>query len=140
MIRPDSSQVSAAPPAFQMKEDVCQFLERQGITYRVETDSLQEVLEEADAVYMTRIQDEHDEVEGESSRTDISRFKLSVSDMKKVRPSAVIMHPFPRRDEIDVAIDSDPRAMYWRQERNGMWTRAALIAYLFDVHGQILSH
>ena len=50
------------------------------------------------------------------------------------------MHPFPRRDEIDVAIDSDPRAMYWRQERNGMWIRAALIAYIFNVHEEILNY
>ena len=60
--------------------------------------------------------------------------------MSKVNSNAVIMHPFPRRDEIDVAIDSDPRAMYWRQERNGMWTRAALIAYIFNVHEEILKY
>ena len=71
-------------------------------------------------------------------KTDTSKFRLRLSDMSKVRPNAVIMHPFPRRDEIDVAIDPDPRAMYWRQERNGMWTRAALIAYIFDVHEEIL--
>ena len=89
---------------------------------------------------MTRIQDEHDETAGDSDQVDISRFKLRPSDMPQVKPTAVIMHPFPRRDEIDVAIDSDPRAMYWRQERNGMWTRAALIAYIFDVHKEILNY
>jgi aspartate carbamoyltransferase catalytic subunit len=50
------------------------------------------------------------------------------------------MHPFPRRDEIDVAIDPDPRAMYWRQERNGMWSRAALIAYMFRVDREIMNY
>jgi aspartate carbamoyltransferase catalytic subunit len=48
------------------------------------------------------------------------------------------MHPLPRRAEIDPAIDDDPRAMYWRQERNGMWIRAALIAHIFGVDGEIL--
>jgi aspartate carbamoyltransferase catalytic subunit len=45
------------------------------------------------------------------------------------------MHPFPRDSvtgEIPTAIDSDPRAMYFRQARNGMWARAALLVHLFD--------
>ncbi|MBM3302970.1 MAG: aspartate carbamoyltransferase, partial [Deltaproteobacteria bacterium] len=75
-----------------------------------------------------------------SNRTDISKFKLRLTDMGVVKASAVIMHPFPRRDEIDVAIDPDPRAMYWAQERNGMWSRAALIAYIFNVHDQIMNY
>ncbi|UCF84936.1 MAG: aspartate carbamoyltransferase, partial [Desulfobacteraceae bacterium] len=132
--------IYAAPKAFQMEDDVCGFLEKHKIQYNMETKALENVLPKADAIYMTRIQDEYDAVAGESGETDISRFKLALSDMSKVRPNAVIMHPFPRRDEIDVAIDSDPRAMYWRQERNGMWTRAALIAYIFDVHEEILNY
>jgi aspartate carbamoyltransferase catalytic subunit len=132
--------IYAAPEAFQMKEDVCSFLEKQHIPFRIETEALQHVLPEADAIYMTRIQDEHDEVSGESGKVDISRFKLKQDDMLSIRPNAIIMHPFPRRDEIDVAIDADPRAMYWRQQRNGMWTRAALIAYIFNVHGEIMDY
>ncbi len=132
--------IYAAPEPFQMKEDVLTLLERQGIPYVIETQALENVLPEADAIYMTRIQDEHDKVAGESNKTDISRFKLKREDMVRIRANAIIMHPFPRRDEIDVAIDSDPRAMYWRQERNGMWTRAALIAYIFNVHNQIMDY
>jgi len=136
----DVTIIFAAPPAFQMKEDVCSFLERHKISYEVETETLKNVLSRADAIYMTRIQDEHDAIAGESDKIDISSFKLKSSDMSRVKSRAVIMHPFPRRDEIDVAIDQDPRAMYWRQERNGMWTRAALIAYIFDVHKEILRY
>jgi len=136
----DIKIIFAAPKAFQMKEDVCDFLERLKIRYQVETESLENVLSEANAIYMTRIQDEHDTVNGESGQIDISKFKLSHSHMSKVKSNAVIMHPFPRRDEIDVTIDSDPRAMYWRQERNGMWTRTALIAYIFNVHEEILRY
>jgi len=132
--------IFASPPAFQMKDDVCSFLERHKISYDVETESLERVIPHADAIYMTRIQDEHDETAGESNRIDTSMFKLGVSQMSKVKSNAVIMHPFPRRDEIAVEIDSDPRAMYWRQERNGMWTRAGLIAYIFNVHDEILKH
>ncbi len=136
----DIKIIYAAPQAIQMKEDVCSFLERHKISYQVETEDLKNVLSEADAIYMTRIQDEHDTVAGESGKTDTSRFRLGLSDMSKVKSTAIVMHPFPRRDEVDVAIDPDPRAMYWRQERNGMWTRAALIAYIFDVHEEILKH
>jgi aspartate carbamoyltransferase catalytic subunit len=136
----DIKIIYASPPAFQMKEDVRQFLARHNISYRIETEALDNVLSEADAIYMTRIQDEHDEIAGESDRTDISRFKLTLKDMERVKANAVILHPFPRRDEIDVAIDPDPRAMYWAQERNGMWSRAALIAYIFNVDEQIMNY
>jgi aspartate carbamoyltransferase catalytic subunit len=132
--------IYAAPPAFQMKEDVCSFLERHRIPYSLETAGIEKVLPEADAIYMTRIQDEHDEFAGESKKTDHSRFMLTLALMARLRPNAIIMHPFPRRDEIDVAIDRDPRAMYWRQERNGMWSRAALIAYIFNMHHQIMDY
>jgi len=136
----DIKIIYAAPQAFQMREDVCSFLKRHNIPYLLETESLQNALPEADAIYVTRIQDEHDAISGESDKIDISGFKLRPPDMAEIKSTAVIMHPFPRRDEIDVAIDSDPRAMYWRQERNGMWTRAALIAYIFDVHDEILNY
>lgn len=132
--------IYASPESFQMREDVCRFLERHNIPYRMEFNGLENVLPEADAIYMTRIQDEHDAYAGESKKTDSSRFQLKITDLPKMRPHAIIMHPFPRRDEIDVAIDSDPRAIYWRQERNGMWTRAALIAYIFNVHQQIMDY
>ncbi len=136
----DIQIIYAAPQAFQMKADVCSFFEEQKIPYKIETEALQNVLSEADALYMTRIQDEHDEFKGESNQIDISGFKLKHADMANVKANAIVMHPFPRRDEIDVAIDPDPRAMYWRQERNGMWTRAALIAYIFGVADEILNY
>jgi aspartate carbamoyltransferase catalytic subunit len=136
----DMKIIYAAPAAFQMKEDVCSFLERHSIPYFIETHSPEKVLGDADAIYMTRIQDEHDATPGESGKTDVSKFRLTLANMAYVKPNAVIMHPFPRRDEIDVAIDPDPRAMYWRQERNGMWSRAALIAYMFRVDHEIMSY
>lgn len=65
---------------------------------------------------------------------------MTLADMAYVKPSAVIMHPFPRRDEIEVATDPDPRARYRRQERNGTWSRAAVIAYIFRVDHEIMSY
>jgi len=136
----DIKIIYAAPPAFQVQEDVSSFLDQQNIAYRIETEALENVLPETDAIYMTRIQDEYDKTSGESGKTDTSKFELRLSGMSNIKSNAIIMHPFPRRDEIDVAIDSDPRAIYWRQERNGMWARAALIAYIFNVHDEILDY
>jgi aspartate carbamoyltransferase catalytic subunit len=85
-----------------------------------------------DAIYITRIQDEHDKA-GESSRVDLSAFKFGTEHLKLMKPTGVIMHPLPRRDEIHPDVDSDPRAKYWRQERNGMWIRVALLVKLFKV-------
>ena len=44
----------------------------------------------------------------------------------------VLLHPLPRRKEIAVEVDSDPRAVFWLQVRNGMWIRAALMLLIFD--------
>jgi aspartate carbamoyltransferase catalytic subunit len=118
----------AAPPAFQIGDDIKEFLVSQEIVFEEHT-SLASVLSQADAIYMTRIQDEHDE-KGES-QSQYEDFSLEKKDLAKMKPDAIIMHPLPRRGEIDVAVDKDPRAMYWRQERNGMWTRAALISVIF---------
>lgn len=132
--------IFTAPNDFQMKEDILATLDQHHVSYKMETKSLRSVLPEADAIYMTRIQDEHDTFSGESGQTDISQFKLRFEDLSLLKQHTAILHPFPRRDEIDVRIDSDPRAKYWRQERNGMWTRTALIAYIFNVYEEILEY
>jgi aspartate carbamoyltransferase catalytic subunit len=124
----------AAPSAFQIGDDIKQFLQVHGIHFE-ERGSLDTLLEDADALYMTRIQDEHD-VSGES-QSHYEEFSLKKDHLTRMKPDAIIMHPLPRRGEIEVAIDRDPRAMYWRQERNGMWTRAALIAMIFASDGII---
>ena len=118
----------AAPPEFQIGEDIKEFLDHHDITYE-EHDSLNAVLSDSDAVYMTRIQDEHDDTG--QSQSEYAEFCLRQESLVRMKPDAVIMHPLPRRGEIEVSVDKDPRAMYWRQERNGMWTRAALIAMIF---------
>jgi aspartate carbamoyltransferase catalytic subunit len=81
---------------------------------------------------MTRIQDEWDEKTGDSGKIDISKFCFTAEHLKLLQPHAVIMHPLPRRREIAIEVDSDPRAVYWRQVRNGMWIRVALLAFIFE--------
>lgn len=124
-----------SPKEFRMEPDILEFLKRHNIPY-TETEDFQGVMKSADAIYMTRIQDEHDKA-GESKKVDYSPFYFRKEHLDVIKKDCVIMHPLPRRHEIEVAVDADPRAVFWRQERNGMWARAALMAYIFGVDGQI---
>lgn len=95
------------------------------------------LLESIDCLYMTRIQREHNspETEAEIASIDLEPFRLKPERVARMRQYAPILHPFPRDSvvgEIPTSIDSDPRAMYFRQARNGMWARAALLVHLFD--------
>ena len=133
---PNIRQVFVAPDQLQVGADVVDCLKAKKVDYAL-TDNFHSALPEADAVYMTRIQDEWDTSKGESARIDTSRFKFGAKELRLLQPRAVIMHPLPRRDEISMDVDSDPRAMYWRQMRNGMWIRTALIAMTFGCEKRI---
>ena len=133
----DVRQVFVAPPELHVPEDVIETLRGKGVEY-VQMGDLREAVREADAVYMTRIQDEWDSSKGASAKIDTSRFKFGAEELALLRPEGVILHPLPRRDEIATCCDHDPRAMYWRQMRNGMWIRAALIAATFGYERSIM--
>ena len=104
--------------------------------------SLPEVIEKLDMIYMTRIQHEHDtDADRRFFETfDPAQFTLTTDLLTQMKEYTPILHPFPRNQEIPFEIDSDPRAMYFRQARNGMWIRAALLAHLFNVDGKIGAH
>jgi len=129
-------QYFIAPPPLQIKEDILDLLRTARIEFEVGSD-FGKVIPEADAIYMTRIQDEWDEKAGDSGKIDISRFSFTAEHLKLLPPHAVIMHPLPRRREIAIEVDRDPRAVYWRQVRNGMWIRVALLAAIFDCFAAI---
>ncbi len=128
--------VFIAPEQFKMEEDIKAHLQLHGVEFR-ETQNMREALPELDGIYITRIQNEHDK-NGESDKIDLSQFKFGVEHLPLLKSDGVIMHPLPRRDEIHPAVDTDPRAKYWRQERNGMWMRVAIFAKLFKVDHTIV--
>jgi aspartate carbamoyltransferase catalytic subunit len=130
-------QIFVAPPDLQVPADVVMILAKKGVDFEV-TDNLKAAVAASDAVYMTRIQDEWDTAKGESAKIDTSRFKFGAEELALLKPDGIIMHPLPRRDEIATCCDHDPRAMYWRQMRNGMWIRSALIATTFGLEEEIL--
>ena len=125
-----------APKHLMIEEDLRSFLKKSRIEF-YETDNFASVIAQSDAIYMTRIQDEHDN-DKEKTQSSYDDFSFTYEHLSILKKDAVIMHPLPRRNEIDVRVDSDERAVYWRQERNGMWIRAALLAYIFHVEKSIL--
>jgi aspartate carbamoyltransferase catalytic subunit len=131
----DVEQVFVAPDHLQVGEDIQQMLTACGVKFALTSDLASE-LAEADAIYMTRLQDEWDDKDG-GTKIDISRFGLTAAELEVMKSTAVIMHPLPRRMEIAPEVDRDPRAVYWRQMRNGMWVRAAIIVTMFEEHETI---
>lgn len=126
---PGVKQYFVAPPELQIGGDILDFLKRHQMHFELTAD-FESVMPEMDAVYMTRIQDEWDKP-GEQS-FDNSAYCFKPQHLGVLKESAIIMHPLPRRKEIPVEFDADPRAKYWRQVRNGMWVRAVLIMMIFD--------
>lgn len=131
----DMTLYFVAPESLQIGEDILDLLEQAGMKYVV-TQDFASVMPIADALYMTRIQDEWD-VEGEASTTDSSDYRIGTEHMSIIKDTAVIMHPLPRRQEISTEIDNEPCAVYWRQMRNGMWIRAALILSTFGRQDEV---
>lgn len=128
-----------APSEYQMGQDILSFLDHQKTAYEI-TDDFEKVIPAVDAIYMTRLQDEWDREEGISVNIDIERFSFQKRHLDLLKADGIIMHPLPRRQEIAVEVDSDPRAAYWRQVRNGMYIRVALIAGIFQRDKKILDY
>ena len=96
--------------------------------------SLEEAMGELDILYMTRIQQERFASEEEYRRLKDS-YILTPEKLRGAKPDMIVMHPLPRVNEIDVAVDSDPRACYFRQAYYGRYIRMALILKLLEESG-----
>jgi aspartate carbamoyltransferase catalytic subunit len=114
-----------APPQAAMGDDIKAHLDEHGVSWH-ETGQLEEVLPEVDVVYQTRIQKERFEREADYLALK-GIYRLDRNSMHRLRPDAVVMHPLPRVDEIAPEVDADPRAAYFRQARNGLHIRMALL-------------
>ena len=118
-----------APSTLQMKRDILDYLSRHDIWYTLESD-LNKILPEVDVVYMTRIEEE--KLPAASIEKPFKRYFLDEEAMKLIRTNAILMHPLPRLNEISPAIDIDPRAAYFRQTKNGVLIRMALLVSVLD--------
>ncbi len=108
-----------------------QVLEKNNIKFR-EVEALEDVIEELDILYMTRIQKERFFNEEEYLRLKDS-YILNMEKMDKAKNDMIVMHPLPRVNEIDMEVDNDSRASYFKQAEFGMFVRMALICKLLGV-------
>ncbi|MEO7385345.1 MAG: aspartate carbamoyltransferase [Gammaproteobacteria bacterium] len=125
----DVQLVLIAPEQFALEPDIKAHLKENNIPF-VDQAKLADVLPTLDAIYVTRMQSEWDTA-GETGTVDYVDYSITPENVQRMKPSAVIMHPLPRGPEIAPAVDDDPRAVYWRQERNGMWMRVAILLKIF---------
>ncbi len=123
--------VFVAPAAVAMGRDIKAHLDERSVAY-TETEDLDAVLPEVDVVYQTRIQKERFGNKLAQYRRVAGVYVMDERSMSLMRPEAVLMHPLPRVGEISPEVDKDPRAAYFRQARNGLFIRMALLHMLLN--------
>ena len=115
-----------SPDILRMPEEITSRLRGKGMEV-TETTDLKQACQNSDLVYMTRIQKER--------FTDLSEYEklkgsyvINEDFLKQLNKKIVILHPLPRVDEISPAVDEYSGAAYFRQVRNGVYVRMALLA------------
>lgn len=118
--------VFVSPDMLKLPPDIVAEVHDSGLAYR-ETDDIHNIIGEADVLYVTRVQKER--------FTDLAlydavkeHYVVDPTLMARAKQEMIVMHPLPRVGEIAYAVDDDPRAAYFRQMRNGMYIRMALLA------------
>ena len=124
--------VLISPEELKIPENVrTEILEKNEIKY-TEVTELEKVIPSLDVLYMTRVQRERFFNEADYVRLK-DTYILTEDKLKNAKDDLSILHPLPRVNEISTEIDSDPRACYFRQVRNGKFIRMALILKLLGV-------
>lgn len=108
-----------------------EFIKKNNIEFK-EVERLEEVIEEVDILYMTRIQKERFFNEEEYLRLKDS-YILDEDKMKSAKEDMIVMHPLPRLNEIAMEVDNDKRAAYFKEAEYGMYVRMALMCKLLGV-------
>lgn len=115
-----------APSKLQMKNDILQYLDRHNVRYELASE-LDKVVGEVDVVYQTRIK-----AESVADAPCLKKYAIDSTVLQRMKPDAMILHPLPRTVELDKTVDDDPRALYFRQAKNGLYVRMALLTMLLD--------
>ena len=120
-----------SPDELKMPKYIKDAIQEQGHAY-YETDNLDEVIGSLDILYMTRVQRERFENQEQYEKLK-NYYILNKSKMQNAREDMLVMHPLPRVNEIDVDVDDDKRAVYFKQAKYGMFVRMALIMKLLGI-------
>ena len=120
-----------SPPQLQMKPDILSYLDEHSVHYELESD-IDRVIGEVDVIYQTRIRPERLRDIGGQENDGLRRYAIDSTVVQRMKQDAIILHPLPRTVELDKSVDADPRALYFRQARNGSTVRMALLTMLLD--------
>jgi aspartate carbamoyltransferase catalytic subunit len=121
-----------APEELNIPDKYKAFCNNNNINYREFTDFSPESINNADILYMTRVQKERftDLMEYEKVK---NVYVLHNDMLKESRENLKVLHPLPRVKEINQDVDDNPKAYYFQQAKNGMYTRQAVICDLMGI-------
>lgn len=120
-----------APEPVRMKSDILDYLKKQRVDFE-ETSNLDHVLPLSDVVYQTRIQRERFGDRTEDYERSRGIFIINRHSLSLLPEKSIVLHPLPRVDEIHPEVDTDPRAAYFRQARNGRLVRMAILDTIIE--------
>ena len=120
-----------APKELEMPEEYKMFLKERGIKF-FEHKEFNEIISAADIIYMTRVQKERfsDLIEYEKVK---NVYILNNAMLDITKPTVKILHPLPRVNEIQTDVDTNEKAYYFEQARNGVFARQAIIAHIMNL-------
>lgn len=120
-----------APDALRMPKEYIRFLSEKKIPFSEYTDYMP-YIEEADIVYMTRVQKERflDPIEYERNK---NAYVLTNEALEHTKDNVKVLHPLPRVNEIPLDVDDNPKAYYFTQALNGLYVRQAIIAKVLQL-------
>lgn len=120
-----------SPNELRMPDEYKIYLEEKGLKYSEQTD-LNENLDKADIIYMTRVQKERfsDPVEYEKVK---NVYVLREGMLQNTKENMRVLHPLPRVNEIHTDVDKNPKAYYFPQTMNGVFTRMAIMSLIFGL-------
>jgi aspartate carbamoyltransferase catalytic subunit len=120
-----------SPEELKMPEEYKLYLDNAGLKYYEHTD-FTDIISKADIIYMTRVQRERfsDPIEYEKVK---NVYVLRNSMLKNTKPNMRILHPLPRVNEIHIDVDNSPKAYYFEQALNGVYTRQAILCSLLGI-------
>jgi len=120
-----------SPEELKMPEEYKLYLENLGLKYYEHSD-FTEIISRADIIYMTRVQKERfsDPIEYEKVK---NVYVLKNSMLANTKPNMRILHPLPRVNEIHTDVDANPKAYYFEQALNGVYTRQAILCSLLGI-------
>lgn len=122
----DANISLVSPEQLCMPSEIKEDLTKRGINV-YETTKLKDVMEDADVIYVTRIQKERFPDISEYQKVAGS-YRISLKSLKNCKEDMIIMHPLPRVDEIDIGVDSTKHAKYFKQAFYGVPVRMSVLS------------